>query len=156
MLDPSDITFRPARREDVAALVQLIADDDLGAEREQISDPLPAKYFEAFERIVANPRALLAVAEATQGDIIGTLQMTFITGLSNQGAEVALVSAVRIASTQRGRGLGQAMMQWAMHEAQQRGCRQIELFTHASRLDAQRFYERLGFVRSHAGMRRPL
>jgi GNAT superfamily N-acetyltransferase len=150
------ITLRPARREDVAAIVLLLADDDLGSGREVVADPPPRGYLEAFEKIAANPRALLAVAEDGSGAVVGTLQMTFIAGLSNQGAELALVSAVRVASRLRGQGLGQVMMHWAMDEARRRDCHHIELFTHLSRVEAQRFYERLGFVRSHAGMRRAL
>ena len=150
------ITLRQARREDVAAIVRLLADDDLGAEREVVADPPPPSYVEAFEKIDANPRALLAVAEDASGVVVGTLQMTFIAGLSNQGAELALVSAVRVDSSLRSQGLGEIMMRWAMDEARRRDCRHIELFTHLSRVDAQRFYERLGFVKSHAGMRRAL
>ena len=150
------ITLRPARREDVTAIVSLLADDDLGAAREVISDPLLPAYGAAFDKIADNARTLLAVAEDAAGAVVGTLQMTFIPGLSNQGAELALVSAVRVDSKLRGKGAGQVMMLWAMEEARRRGCRHIELFTHLSRVDAQRFYERLGFARSHAGMRRAL
>ncbi|HZZ68418.1 MAG TPA: GNAT family N-acetyltransferase [Phenylobacterium sp.] len=156
MPDAPAIVCRPARREDVAAIVRLLADDGLGAGREAVSDPPARGYLEAFDKIAANPRALLAVAQDAAGAVVGTLQLSFIVGLSNQGAELALVSAVRIASSQRGQGLGEAMMQWAMDEARRRGCRHIELFTHASRVDAQRFYQRLGFEKSHAGMRRAL
>jgi GNAT superfamily N-acetyltransferase len=133
-----------------------LADDDLGAEREIVSDPPPASYFEAFDKVAADPRNLLAVAEAGPGDVVGTLQLTFIPGLSNQGAELALIEAVRVDSALRGQGLGQVMIAWAMDEARRRGCRNIELLTHNSRLEAQRFYERLGFAKSHAGMRRAL
>lgn len=150
------ITLRPARREDVPAIVSLLADDGLGAGREVVSDPLLPAYGEAFDKIAGNARTLLAVAEDAAGAVVGTLQMTFIPGLSNQGAELALVSAVRVDSRLRGQGAGQVMMLWAMEEARRRGCRHIELFTHLSRVDAQRFYERLGFARSHAGMRRAL
>ena len=156
MVGPSPITVRPARREDVAAIVRLLADDHLGSGREVGSDPPAAGYFDAFERVDTDPRNLLAVAEDGSGVVVGTLQMTFIPGLSNQGAELALVEAVRVDSSQRGLGLGQQMMQWAMDQARSRGCRNIELFTHLSRVDAQRFYERLGFAKSHAGMRRSL
>jgi GNAT superfamily N-acetyltransferase len=150
------ITVRAARREDVAAIVRLLADDGLGAGREAVSDPPAAGYLEAFEAIAANPRALLAVAEDGAGAVVGTLQLTFIAGLSNQGAEQALVSAVRVSSSRRGQGLGEVMMAWAMEEARARGCRQMELLSHASREGAHRFYERLGFVKSHVGMKRAL
>jgi len=156
MPDAPAITLRPARREDVAAIVRLLADDGLGAGREQVSDPPSPAYLAAFEAIAANPRALLAVAEDEAGAVIGTLQLTFIAGLSNQGAELALVSAVRVDSTLRGRGLGDRMMQWAMDQARARGCQQMELLSHASRIEAHRFYERLGFAASHVGMKRGL
>ncbi len=148
--------MRAARREDVGAIVALLADDDLGASREVVSDPPAPGYLEAFEAIAANPRTLLAVAEDAGGGVVGTLELTFIPGLSNQGAELALVSAVRVSSGLRGQGLGETMMAWAMDEARRRGCQQMELLTHLSRVAAQRFYERLGFVKSHAGMRRRL
>lgn len=156
MTTAPSITLRAARRQDVAAIVALLADDGLGAGREQVSDPPAAGYLAAFDQIAANPRTLLAVAQNGVGAVVGTLQLTFIPGLSNQGAELALVSAVRVASSLRGQGLGETMMQWAMDEARRRGCRHMELFTHMSRVDAQRFYERLGFEHSHAGMRRAL
>jgi ribosomal protein S18 acetylase RimI-like enzyme len=148
--------IREARREDVAAIVALLADDDLGQDREVVSDPPPAAYFEAFEKVAADPRNLLMVAQDGGGRVAGTLQMTFIPGLSNQGAELALIEAVRVDSALRGQGLGQVLVSWALDEARRRGCRFVELFTHASRVDAQRFYERLGFEKSHAGMRRAL
>lgn len=150
------IRMRRARREDVAAIVALLADDDLGGRREQVGDPPAAPYLAAFERLDAEARSLLAVAEDEAGVVVGTLQLTFIPGLSNQGGELALLSAVRVAGSQRGRGLGAQMIGWALDEARRRGCGIIELLTHVSRVDAQRFYERLGFVRSHVGMRRPL
>jgi GNAT superfamily N-acetyltransferase len=148
--------MRAARREDVGAIVALLADDDLGSGREVVSDPPLPAYLEAFERIAANPRTLLAVAEDAGGAVVGTLELTFIPGLSNQGAELALVSAVRVSSSLRGRGLGETMMAWAMDEARRRGCRQMELLSHADRGAAHRFYERLGFVKSHVGMKRGL
>jgi ribosomal protein S18 acetylase RimI-like enzyme len=153
---PDAIKIREARREDVAAIVALLADDDLGAGREVVSDPPLGAYFEAFEKVAADPRNLLAVAQDAAGAVVGTIQMTFIPGLSNQGAELALIEAVRVDSALRGQGLGQAMIEWALEEARRRGCGFVELFTHASRVDAQRFYERLGFEKSHAGMRRKL
>lgn len=152
----TDLLIREALRDDVAAIVRLLADDALGATREQVSDPPLPGYMAAFEKIAADPRNLLAVAEDPAGRVVGTLQVTFIPGLSNGGAELALIEAVRVDSGVRGQGLGAVMIEWAMDQARARGCRFVELFTHASRTEAQRFYERLGFERSHAGMRRPL
>ncbi len=153
---PDTITIREAHRGDVAAIVAMLADDHLGSAREVVSDPPLPGYFEAFETVAADPRNLLAVAEDAAGKVVGTLQMTFIPGLSNQGAELALIAAVRVDSSLRGQGRGQAMIAWALEEARRRGCKAVELFAHNSRVDAQRFYERLGFQKSHAGMRRGL
>ncbi len=146
-------TFRRAVREDVPAIAALLADDALGAGREDPSDPTP--YLAGFDRIEADPRNLLAVAQI-DGAVLGCLQMSFIPGLSNRGAEFALVQAVRVNASLRGQGVGQAFMLWAMDQARARGCVAIELFTHESRGDAQRFYARLGFAPSHVGMRRAL
>jgi GNAT superfamily N-acetyltransferase len=96
------------------------------------------------------------VAEDASGAVVGTLQLTFVPGLSNQGADLALVAAVRVSSALRGQGLGEQMMTWAMDQARTHGCASMELLTHASREGAQRFYERLGFARSHVGMKRAL
>jgi GNAT superfamily N-acetyltransferase len=150
------IACRAARREDVADIVRLLADDELGAMRDLVSDPPTSAYLTAFDRIAADPRALLAVAEDDAGRIVGTLQLTFIAGLSNQGAELALVSAVRVDSRLRSQGLGEQMMIWAMDEARVRGCASMELLSHASRKSAHKFYERLGFANSHVGMKRTL
>lgn len=150
------IGMRKARRDDVAAIVALLADDAMGGARERLSDPPADSYVRAFDRIDAEPRVLLAVAEDEAGAVVGTLQLSFIPGLSNQGGELALLSAVRIAGARRGQGLGGEMMAWALDEARRRGCGIIELLTHNSRVDAQRFYERLGFTPSHVGMRRRL
>ena len=147
------IRMRRATRGDVAAIVALLADDARSGEAEEVSDPPAAAYLDAFARLDAEPRSLLIVAEAEDGSVVGTLQLTFIPGLSNRGGELALLSAVRIAASQRGRGLGGQMVGWAIDEARRRGCGIIELLSHASRTDAQRFYERLGFARSHVGMR---
>lgn len=149
------ILMRAARSEDLPAIVRLLADDPLGAERERATDPPLPGYLEAFEKIAADPRNLLAVAEV-EGEVVGCLQITFIPGLSFQGAELALIEGVRVDAARRGDGLGSVMIEWAMDEARGRGCRQVELLTHESRKDAQRFYERLGFAASHIGMKRAL
>jgi GNAT superfamily N-acetyltransferase len=145
--------FRRARREDLIPIVRLLADDVLGATRERPGEP--RRYNAAFERIDGDPRNLLAVADV-RGRVVGCLQLTFIPGLSNRGADLALVQAVRVEAVMRGQGVGQAFMTWAMEEARARGCASIELLSHNTRTDARRFYERLGFTASHVGMKRAL
>jgi ribosomal protein S18 acetylase RimI-like enzyme len=147
----SEVTIRRARRDDVEAIVAMLADDPLGATRERIEDPLPASYFAAFDALDRDPNIQLVVAEE-QGGVVGCLQLCVLPGLSSQGASRALIEDVRVASMRRGRGIGEQLVQWAMSEARDKGCKLLELFTHQTRVDAQRFYDRLGFVRSHVGM----
>jgi ribosomal protein S18 acetylase RimI-like enzyme len=117
-----------------------------------LQEPLPDSYLQAFAAIQADPHQFLAVMEH-QGQIIGTLQLTFIPGLSRQGSWRAQVEAVRIQDRFRNQGLGQHLMRWAIARAKAQGCRMVQLTTDKSRSAAQRFYERLGFVSSHEGMK---
>jgi ribosomal protein S18 acetylase RimI-like enzyme len=148
----SSVTIRRARRDDVGAIVTMLADDALGGPRERIEDPLPASYFAAFDRVAADPNITLVVAEGEGGYVIGCLQLCILPGLSSQGAWRGLIEDVRVDSRLRGRGIGEQLVQWAVAEARSRGCKLVELLTNNSRVDAQRFYERLGFARSHVGM----
>ena len=146
------VTIRRARRDDVSSIIAMLADDPLGARRERLEDPLPQVYFEAFERVARDPNIHLVVAEDNEGTVVGCLQLCILSGLSSQGTSRGLVQDVRVATSCRSRGIGEQMMQWAADEARARGCKLIELLTNNARVDAQRFYERLGFARSHVGM----
>ncbi|MGW4208694.1 N-acetyltransferase family protein [Lentzea sp. NPDC004789] len=146
------MTIRRATAADVDPIVAMLADDPLGATRETPGDPA---YLKAFEVIDADPHQFLAVADL-DGEVVGTLQLTFTSGLSRLGLTRATVEAVRVRSDQRGAGLGERLMRWAIDEARARGCGLVQLTTDASRVDAHRFYERLGFTASHVGMKLPL
>ena len=148
----SSVTIRRARHDDVGAIVGMLADDALGSGRERIEDPLPPSYFRAFEAVERDPNIQLVVAQDGDGAVIGCLQLCILPGLSSQGASRALIEDVRVASHCRSRGIGEQLVHWAVTEARGRGCRLVELLTHSTRVDAQRFYERLGFARSHVGM----
>ncbi len=145
--------MRTAQQRDVPAIVALIAADQLGATRDGVRDPADlAAYERAFGAIDEDPAHVLVVAESA-GQIVGTLQLSFLPGLARRGALRAQIEAVRVAASQRGSGLGAAMMGWAIEEASQRGCTLVQLTTDKSRTDAHRFYQRLGFVASHEGMK---
>ena len=146
---------REARRGDVPAIVRLLADDELGQQRELPSDPLPASYWAAYEAIDADPNNRLVVLEDA-GEVVGTLQLTFIPCLTFRGGWRAQVEAVRTATARRGQGLGGRLLEWAVDEARRRGCHLIQLTTNATRDEARRFYETLGFEATHAGMKRYL
>lgn len=144
--------LRDARREDVPAIVRMLADDDLGRGREQLAEPLPQAYYDAFDEIAGDPNNRLLVAEF-DGEIVGTMQLSFLRILSRQGSTRAEVESVRVASHLRGKGLGRQMMAQAIEMARARGCVAMQLASSNSRIDAHRFYEQLGFVASHVGMK---
>ncbi|MFB9263674.1 GNAT family N-acetyltransferase [Bradyrhizobium erythrophlei] len=152
MTAASPITIRRARREDVAFIVGMLADDPLGSARERITDPLPQSYYQAFERVDRDPNLQLVVAADGEGAVVGCLQLCVLPGISSQGASRGLLEDVRVASHCRSRGIGEQLVRWAVAEAHAKGCILVELLTHQTRVDAQRFYERLGFTRSHLGM----
>jgi ribosomal protein S18 acetylase RimI-like enzyme len=148
----SSILIRRARRDDVDAIVRMLADDPLGRARERLEDPLPSSYFEAFDKLERSPHIQLMVAEEGGGAVVGCLQLCVLPGISSQGASRALIEDVRVATHCRSRGIGEQLVQWAIAEARAKGCNLVELLTHQTRVDAQRFYLRLGFKLSHAGM----
>jgi GNAT superfamily N-acetyltransferase len=149
------LTLRDARRDEVPTIVRMLADDELGGARDRVEDPLPQAYYDAYEEIERDPNNRLLVAEI-DGEIVGTMQLTFLPGLSRRGARHAQVEAVRVASHRRGKGIGQQMMAQAIEIARARGCGIMQLSSHKSRVDAHRFYEQLGFAASHVGMKLPL
>lgn len=142
--------IRRAVAADVESVVTMLADDPLGATRESLNDLSP--YHRAFAEIDADPHQFLAVAEQ-DGTVIGTLQLTVLPGLSRRGALRAQIEAVRVHAGHRGDGLGASLIRWAIDEARRRGCVLVQLTSDASRVDAHRFYERLGFTHSHAGFK---
>ena len=148
----SQVILRDARRDEVAAIVAMLADDMLGGAREVTREPLPQSYYSAFDALARDPNNRLLIAER-DGETVGTLQITFIHGLSRQGAKRALIEAVRVAAPYRGKGLGEEIIRAAIEMARAAGCAMVQLTTDKSRKDAHRFYERLGFEASHEGMK---
>ena len=147
-----DLTVRPALKADLPTLVGMLADDELGATRERLDDPLPEAYGRAFDDIEADPRNALLVVER-DGRIAACLQLTFIPSLSFQGGERMQIEGVRVASDLRGHGIGAWVFRWAIDRARERGCRMVQLTTNIARPDTLRFYEKLGFKASHTGMK---
>lgn len=144
--------FRIATRADVPAIVALLADDRLGKGRETAG---PDAYLAAFDAISANPMHQLIVGELG-GQVMACAQLTLLHGLSRGGARRALVEAVRVAAPLRGQGYGAALMADCEARARAAGAAVLQLTTDRSRLDAHRFYERLGFEASHLGMKKVL
>lgn len=151
MTAPS-LVIRPASEADLPAIVALLADDVLGRTREDPRLPLDPAYLSAFRAIAADPNQIQLVAD-TAGQILGTLQLTIIPGLSRKGRIRGQIEGVRVAGTARGQGLGETLIRHAIGLAADRGCSLVQLTTDLTRKDAHRFYERLGFTGSHLGMK---
>ncbi|MGW7380284.1 N-acetyltransferase family protein [Streptomyces sp. NPDC054794] len=145
-----DLDIRPAVADDIPAVVGMLADDPLGAQRESPDDLTP--YLTALERLNADPNQHLVVA-VREGRVVGTLQLTVIPGLSRRGATRSIIEGVRIHADERGSGLGTQLIEWAIQESRCQGCQLVQLTSDNTRTDAHRFYERLGFTASHVGFK---
>ena len=145
------ITFRDAVAADLPAVVRLLADDQFGQGRERNETPLPDSYARGFRAMLAQGGRLILAEQ--DGAVVGCLQFNVIHGVSQGGQSRAQVEGVRVDSARRGGGIGAALMRYAMAEAQAAGCGVMQLTTNSSRVEAQKFYSRLGFMHSHAGMK---
>jgi len=152
-MNSDTISFRPAAIADLAAIVAMLADDDIGKLREDPSLPLANVYTQAFAAIKADANQLLAVAVDSDGAIVGSLQLTFIPGFARMGARRGEIEAVRIHKQRRGTGLGRQMIEWAISQCRERGCSLVQLTMDKERNDSHHFYEKLGFVASHVGFK---
>ena len=146
----ADLIYRRATEADVPAIVALLADDVLGVSREAVGAESTPKYLNAFRAIDTDVNQFLLVVESS-GQIVGTLQLTFIAGLSRGGLKRGLIEAVRISRDRRGEKIGEAMIAWAIEKCRHESCGIVQLTTDKSRTDAHRFYDRLGFEPSHIG-----
>ncbi|MEU2386173.1 GNAT family N-acetyltransferase [Streptomyces sp. NPDC012461] len=149
----TDLEIRAVVADDIPAIVGMLADDPLGAQRESPDDLGP--YLAAWERLDAAPHQHLVVA-VRAGRVVGTLQLTVIPGLSRRGATRSVIEAVRVHADERGSGLGTQLIEWAIDESRRQGCQLVQLTSDKTRADAHRFYERLGFTASHVGFKLPL
>ncbi|CAM5490491.1 GNAT family N-acetyltransferase [Streptomyces atroolivaceus] len=146
----SDLDIRPAALAHLPAIVAMLADDPLGAQRESPGDLAP--YQAAFRRLADDPNQHLVVA-VREDRVVGSLQLTIIPGLSRRGATRSVIEGVRVHADERSSGLGTQLIQWAVDESRRQGCQLVQLTSDATRTDAHRFYERLGFTASHVGFK---
>ena len=150
-----EVDYRIAARSDLASIVALLNDDEFGAGRNPVFEKASLEYSTAFDSIERDPSNQFIVA-SMDGRIVGCYQLTFIVGLSHLGGERAQIESVRVASDLRGVGLGTDLMRDALRRASERGCFLVQLTTDLRREHTKRFYERLGFIASHNGMKLPL
>lgn len=148
----SDVTFRDASKDDLSRLVELLADDDIAEGREQAKGDLLPAYAAAFDEMMKSPDNRIVVAEQ-DGEIIGSLQLVFIAGLSRQGAKRAIVESVRVSSSARGQNTGTLLMKEAIARARAAGCKLVQLTSDKRRTRAHLFYRRLGFLQTHEGFK---
>lgn len=147
----SPLSFRAATRADVSDIIALLADDGLGRGREDASDLAPYEAaFDAMQNGAGNDY-ILAIDE--DGSILGCMQFTLIHGLSRGGALRAQIEGVRVSRAARGQGIGAKLFHHAIERARSEGATLVQLTSDLQRSDAIRFYQGLGFVHSHAGMK---
>lgn len=145
--------FRKATKNDLAQIVEMIADDELGKTRENYQIPLPTEYLVAFENIDSDQNQELIVVENEDSEIIGTLHLSFIQYLTYRGGIRAQIEAVRIRKDKRGLGIGKTMFEWAIDRAKKRNAHLLQLTSDKKRPIAIKFYEDLGFKATHEGMK---
>lgn len=145
--------FRKATKNDVSTIVEMIADDELGKNRENPQTPLPNEYLIAFKNIGNDQNQELVVVENENSEIIGTLQLSFIQYLTYRGGIRAQIEAVRIRKDKRGIGIGKTVFKWAINRAKERNAHLLQLTTDKKRPKAIEFYEDLGFESTHEGMK---
>lgn len=144
--------FRKANQDDLQSIIRLLADDELGAQRERFEEPLPADYYEAFNSIESQIGNQIILAVEDQ-KVLGCLQLTIIPGLARQGMKRAQIEGVRVDRHYRGKGVGEKLFKEAIAIAMSEGCGLVQLTTDKQRDDAHRFYDKLGFLASHEGMK---
>jgi len=145
--------IRRAKQADLSAIVELLANDELGRLRENFKTPLPQLYLNAFDKIHSDQNQELVVMASKSDSVIGTLQLSFIQYLTYQGGIRAQIEAVRVHENYRNKGIGQELIEWAIERAKQKGAHVVQLTTDKKRKSALKFYEKLGFIASHEGMK---
>jgi GNAT superfamily N-acetyltransferase len=146
------VTYRDATEADLPTIIRLLAEDQIGGRKDDPNEPLDPVYVAAFAAIDSDPNQRLIVAEI-DGAVVGTMQLSFLPGLLNRGAWRGQIEAVRVTSDQRSKGIGAAMIDWAVEQCRVRGCFMAQLTSNNDRVAAHRFYERLGWTKSHAGFK---
>ena len=146
------LTFRRAVEADLPFIVKLLTEDAVRVTDDRPDEPFHPRYVAALRELEADPNQMMMVA-MLDGETVGTIQLTFIPGISGLGTRRCLVEAVHISPAHRSKGLGSEMIRWSIEQARERGCGMVQLTSNKKRLDAHRFYERLGFLESHEGFK---
>ncbi|MBC7829959.1 MAG: GNAT family N-acetyltransferase [Chitinophagaceae bacterium] len=148
----NELRFRFADLDDLRDIVKMLSDDILGATREKLESSLSGNYLTAFEKITSDPNQELTIVEMN-GERVATFQLTFIQYLVYQGGRRAQIEAVRIKSNYRGMGIGTKVFEYVINRAKEKGCHLLQLTSDKKRPEAIKFYERIGFISTHEGMK---
>lgn len=146
------LDFREAEKNEISTLVKMFADDKLGSQREDVSEPVNERYIAAFNQIQNDPNNEIIVA-IHKNEIVGMMQLTYIPSLSHIGSKRCIVGGVRVQSPYRGQGLGTKIINWGIQKAESIGCEMVQITSDKQRPEAIRFYEKLGFKATHEGLR---
>ena len=146
------LTYRPAKPEDLPFIVAQIVEDSVVATTDDPADAMHADYTSALAAIDADPNEEMFIVEA-DSVAIGCFQLSYLPGLMRRGMWRGQIEAVHVSDALRNRGYGSEMMRWALQRCREKGCGMVQLTSNKKRLDAHRFYERLGFLKSHEGFK---
>ena len=147
------MVYRKATKEDLPAIIEMIANDALGQLRERFEDPLPEEYYSAFERINTDKNQELIVIENSESEVVATFQLSFLQYLTYVGGIRCLVENVHVREDQTGKGIGKQMFQWIIERAKEKNVHLIQLTSNKLRPNAIRFYEGIGFKATHEGFK---
>ena len=148
----SRLTYRSAMPGDLPFLIGMIVEDSVVSTGDDPADAFDDDYIKALATIAADPNQEMIVVEL-EGDAVGCFQITYIPGLMRHGSWRGLLEVVHVRADKRNLGLGSEMMRWAIERCRERNCGLVQLTSNKKRIDAHRFYERLGFQKSHEGFK---
>lgn len=146
------LTYRNATAADLPFIIALIVEDSVIQTDDDPADAGHAEYVDALAEITADPNEEMIIVDE-DGVAVGCFQLSYLPGLMRRGMKRGQIEVVHVAETHRNRGIGGEMMRWAVERCRQNNCSMVQLTSNKKRTDAHRFYERLGFLKSHEGFK---
>ena len=146
------LTYRNATPIDLPFIIALIVEDSVISTGDDPADAAHPDYVDALAEITADPNEEMIIVEE-DGVPVGCFQLSYLPGLMRRGQKRGQIEVVHVAESRRNRGIGAQMMRWAIERCRQNNCSMVQLTSNKKRVDAHRFYERLGFLKSHEGFK---
>ena len=132
-----DLTLRPAREADAGQVASLMTELGYPSTAEGVEDRL---------HVSLNSQTSRCLVAHADDEVIGMMSMELIPYFPT-GSTICRVTSLVVSSRHRGRGVGEKLIAAAMF-AREHGCSGIEVTSAERRVDAHRFYQRLGFDRT--------